>query len=120
MYADTITKSMKEAIEETERILSKQLLFNKKNNITPLSIKKNIQEILETTTEQDHVTVEIENAKELVGKDLTKHINNLEKKMNDLASKLEFEDAARIRDEINRLKVREIGLPKKILKFEKK
>ena len=40
--------------------------------------------------------------------------------MNDLASKLEFEDAARIRDEINRLKVREIGLPKKILKFEKK
>ncbi len=120
MYADTITKSMKEAIEETERRRSKQLLFNKKNNITPLSIKKNIQEILETTTEQDHVTVEIENAKELVGKDLTKHINNLEKKMNDLASKLEFEDAARIRDEINRLKVREIGLPKKILKFEKK
>ena len=120
MYADTITKSMKEAIEETERRRSKQLLFNKKNNITPLSIKKNIQEILETTTEQDHVTVEIENAKELVGKDLTKHINNLEKKMNDLASKLEFEDAARIRDENNRLKVREIGLPKKILKFEKK
>ena len=56
--------------------------------------KKNIQEILETTAEQDHVTVELENAKELVGKDLTKHIKNLENQMNEFAAKLEFEDAA--------------------------
>ena len=120
MYADTITKSMKEAIDETNRRRSKQITFNKDNNITPLSIKKNINEILETTAEQDHVTVEIENAKQLVGKDLNKHIENLEKKMDEFASKLEFEDAARIRDEINRLKAKEIGLTDKIVKFKSK
>jgi len=64
--------------------------------------------------------VEIENAKELVGKDLNKHIKHLEEKMNMFASKLEFEDAARIRDEINRLKAKEVGLSDKILKFKKK
>ena len=120
MYADTVTKSMKEAIDETERRRKKQLVFNKKNNITPLSIKKNIQEILETTAEQDHVTVEIENVKELVGKNLDKHIKNLEKKMNEFAGKLEFEDAARLRDEINRLKAKEVGLSDKLLRIKKR
>ena len=115
MYADSVTKSMQEAINETQRRRDKQLAFNTSNNITPLSIKKNIEEILETTTEQDHITVELENAKELVGKDLAKHIKNLEKKMNEFAAKLEFEDAAALRDEINRLKAREIGIPKKII-----
>ena len=115
MYADSVTKSMQEAINETQRRRDKQLAFNISNNITPLSIKKNIEEILETTTEQDHITVELENAKELVGKDLAKHIKNLEKKMNEFAAKLEFEDAAALRDEINRLKAREIGIPKKII-----
>ena len=115
MYADLVTKSMKEAINETQRRRDKQLAFNISNNITPLSIKKNIEEILETTTEQDHITVELENAKELVGKDLAKHIKNLEKKMNEFAAKLEFEDAATLRDEINRLKAREVGIPKKII-----
>ena len=95
-------------------------LVNKENNITPLSIKKNIEAILETTAEQDHVTVELEHAKELVGKDLNKHIKHLEKTMNDFAAKLEFEDAARIRDEINRLQAKEVGLPEKILKFKRK
>ena len=57
---------------------------------------------------------------ELVGKDLSKHIKHLEDKMNMFASKLEFEDAARIRDEINRLKAKEVGLSDKILKFKKK
>ena len=120
MYADTTTKSMKEAINETERRRAKQLIYNKEHKITPISIKKNIEQILENTAEQDHVTVEIENAKELVGKDLNKHIKHLEEKMNMFASKLEFEDAARIRDEINRLKAKEVGLSDKILKFKKK
>ena len=115
MYADSVTKSMQEAINETQRRRDKQLAFNKSNNITPLSIEKNIEEILETTTEQDHVTIELENAKELVGKDLAKHIKDLEKKMNEFAAKLEFEDAATLRDEINRLKAREVGIPKKII-----
>ncbi len=119
MYADNITTSMKEAIEETDRRRTKQLEYNKINKITPISIKKNIQEIIENTAEQDHVTVEIDNAKELVGKDLDKHIKNLEKKMNEFASKLEFEDAARLRDEINRLKAKEVGLSNKVLQFKK-
>ncbi|MDC0195286.1 excinuclease ABC subunit UvrB, partial [Alphaproteobacteria bacterium] len=119
MYGDTITKSMKGAIDETDRRRVKQLEYNKKNNITPLSIKKSIDEILESTAEQDHVTIEIENAKQLVGKDLDDYIKKLEKKMNDFASKLEFEDAAQIRDEINRLKAKQMGLNKKFLEHRK-
>ena len=115
MYGDTKTKSMNAAIEETGRRRTKQLEYNKKNKITPLSIKKSIDEILESTAEQDHVTVEIKNTKQLVGKDLDTHINKLEKKMNDYASKLEFEDAAQLRDEINRLKAKQMGLNKKAL-----
>ncbi len=119
MYADSKTKSMKEAIDETDRRRTKQLEYNKQNNITPVSIKKNIQEIIENTAEQDHVTVDIENTKEMVGKDLDNHIKYLEKKMNEFASKLEFEDAARLRDEINRLRAKEVGISNKVLEFRK-
>ena len=119
MYADNTTKSMAAAIDETKRRREKQLKFNKENNITPLSIKKNIDQILEHTAEQDHVTIEIENAKQLVGKDLDKHIKSLEKKMQDYASKLEFEEAAQLRDEINRLKTKQLGVPNKILEFNR-
>jgi len=119
MYADNTTKSMAAAIDETKRRREKQLQFNKENNITPLSIKKNIDEILEHTAEQDHVTIEIENAKQLIGKDLDKYIQNLEKKMQDYASKLEFEEAAQLRDEINRLKAKQLGVPNKILQFNR-
>jgi len=119
MYADNTTKSMAAAIDETKRRREKQLQFNKEKNITPLSIKKNIDEILEHTAEQDHVTIEIENAKQLVGKDLNKYIQNLEKKMQDYASKLEFEEAAQLRDEINRLKAKQLGVPNKILQFNR-
>ena len=119
MYADSITKSMREAMEETDRRRTKQLEYNKENKITPISIKKNIEQIIENTAEQDHVTVDIANTREMVGKDLANHIKNLEKKMNEFASKLEFEDAAKLRDEINRLKAKEVGLSNKILEFKK-
>ena len=119
MYADNTTKSMAAAIDETKRRREKQLQFNKENNITPISIKKNIDEILEHTAEQDHVTIEIENTKQLVGKDLNNYIQNLEKKMQDYASKLEFEEAAQLRDEINRLKAKQLGVPNKILQFNR-
>ena len=119
MYADSITKSMREAMKETDRRRTKQLEYNKENKITPISIKKNIEQIIENTAEQDHVTVDIANTKEMVGKDLANHIKNLEKKMNEFASKLEFEDAAKLRDEINRLKAKEVGLSNKILEFKK-
>ena len=119
MYADNETKSMQSAIEETSRRRKKQLQYNKQHNITPLSIKKNIDEIIESTAEQDHVTVDIANTKQLIGKDLDVHIKNLETKMNEFASKLEFEDAAQLRDEINRLKAKQMGLTKKALEYKK-
>ena len=119
MYADNETKSMLSAIEETSRRRKKQLQYNKQHNITPLSIKKNIDEIIKSTAEQDHVTVDIANTKQLVGKDLDVHIENLETKMNEFASKLEFEDAAQLRDEINRLKAKQMGLTKKALEYKK-
>ena len=119
MYADNETKSMLSAIEETSRRRKKQLQYNKQHNITPLSIKKNIDEIIKSTAEQDHVTVDIANTKQLVGKDLDVHIKNLETKMNEFASKLEFEDAAQLRDEINRLKAKQMGLTKKALEYKK-
>ena len=120
MYADTLTKSMKEAIEETSRRRNKQLIFNEKNNITPLSIRKNIDEIIGNPAEQDHVTIDIKQVDQLDEKKMDKHIKTLEKKMHNYASKLEFEDAARIRDEINRLKAKQIGVPQKVLEFNKK
>ena len=119
MYADITTISMRNAIEETYRRREKQLSFNKENNITPQSIKKNIDSIIEHIAEQDHVTIEIEETKQLVGQDLQKYIVSLEKKMLEYASKLEFEDAAKIRDEINRLKSKQVGIPKKVLDFKK-
>jgi excinuclease ABC subunit B len=119
MYADNETKSMQSAIEETSRRRKKQLQYNKQHNITPLSIKKNIDEIIESTAEQDHVTVDIANTKQLIGKDLDAHIKNLETKMIEFASKLEFEDAAQLRDEINRLKAKQMGLTKKALEYKK-
>ena len=118
MYADKKTKSMEEAIEETKRRRKKQLAFNEQNKITPYSIKKNVDLVLKNLVEQDHVTVEIEETKKLAGKDLEKHITTLEKKMLSYATKLEFEEAARIRDEINRLKAKQIGIPKKIIEVK--
>ena len=110
LYADKITSSMKAALEETNRRREKQLYYNKINNITPESVKKNINEIIESVTEQDHVTVEINETKQLVGKDLNDFLNKLEKKMLDCAAKLDFETAAKLRDEINRLKAKQIGI----------
>ena len=110
MYADGVTKSMSEALDETDRRRKKQLNFNKLNKITPESIKKNIDEIIESVTEQDHVTIDINESKQLIGKDLDDFIHKLEKKMLDSAAKLEFEEAARLRDEINRLKAKQIGV----------
>jgi len=74
-----------------------------------------MDEILEHTAEQERVTVEIENAKQLVGKDSDKYIQNLEKKMQDHASKQEFEEATQLRNEINRKKAKQLGIEEKKL-----
>ena len=67
----------------------------------------------------DEIGIPIEETKHLVGQDLEEHIATLEKKMLNYATKLEFEDAARIRDEINRLKAKQVGIPTKVLEFKK-
>ena len=110
LYADTITNSLKLALEETNRRRKKQHEFNLENGITPESISSNIDNILNSVFERDRVTVETGDSKtiHLVGKNLKTHIQNLEKRMQESASNLEFEEAASLRDEIRRLEMQEL------------
>ncbi len=113
LYADERTGSMNRAIAETYRRRAKQKTYNTENNITPESIKKRIGEMLNSVYEKDHVTIETgfaEEAGELLGHNLQAHIAELEKKMRESAGNLEFEEAARIRDEIRRLQEAELAL----------
>ena len=107
LYADKETKSIKKAIEETDRRRSKQELFNKKNNITAQSIQKEIGDILESVYEKDYLNVE-KNIE--IGGNLKKHLKSLKKDMHISADNLEFEKAAKIRDEIKKLENSDLGL----------
>ncbi|MBS0644683.1 MAG: excinuclease ABC subunit UvrB [Proteobacteria bacterium] len=114
LYADTMTRSLRVAIEETERRRNKQRAWNEEHGITPTSVRKQISKVLESVYEQDYVTVApIKDASttEFVGKDLKSTIAALEKQMRNAASNLEFEQAARFRDEIKRLEALDLGLP---------
>jgi excinuclease ABC subunit B len=114
LYADTMTRSLRYAIEETERRRNKQRAWNEANGITPTSIRRNIGKVLESVYEQDYVTiapVKDSSTTEFVGKDLKAAIAALEKQMRNAASNLEFEQAARFRDEIKRLEALDLGLP---------
>ncbi len=114
LYADTMTKSLRYAIEETDRRRNRQRAFNEANGITPLSIKRHIGTVLESVFEQDYVTVapiKDSTVAEFVGKDLKSSITELEKRMRAAAADLEFEEAGRLRDEIRRLEALDLGLP---------
>ncbi|HVZ10218.1 excinuclease ABC subunit UvrB [Rhodopila sp.] len=114
LYADTMTRSLRVAIEETERRRNKQRAWNEAHGITPTSIRKQIGKVLESVYEQDYVTVapvKDTSTTEFVGKDLKSAIAALEKQMRNAASNLEFEQAARFRDEIKRLEALDLGLP---------
>ena len=101
MYADKITKSMKKAIDETERRRKIQTEFNKKHGITPTTIKKNISEIIQVTKS----TKEIEEVKEEFSQEQIENIIiNLETEMYAAAEELDFEKAAEIRDQIAKMK----------------
>ena len=106
LYADKMTGSMERAISETKRRREKQEKYNQENNITPVSIKKNIKDILSSIYERDHFQINAPDHLDddlFVGNNLEKHLEVLERKMLTAAENLDFEEAAQIRDEINRL-----------------
>ncbi len=109
LYADRVTNSMDAAIKENERRRERQEHYNLLNGITPESIKKNITNIMGSVYEKDHVTVDTSQPP-LVGKALGAHVKKLEKSMLKAASDLDFETAARLRDEIKRLETAALGV----------
>ncbi len=117
LYADKMTGSMERALAETKRRREKQNAHNEANNITPASVQKNIGDLLEGMADaQDNMAPGPYRVKEgmaeaqapLLGDNLRTHIEQLEKKMQTAASDLEFEEAARLRDEIKRLQQTEL------------
>ncbi len=107
LYADKETKSIKKAIQETDRRRKIQLDYNKKHKIDAKSVKKEISDILESVYEKDYVKI---SEGSNVGGNLKKHLKALDKKMKEAASNLEFEEAAKIRDEIRKLESTELEI----------
>ncbi len=107
LYADKETKSIKKAIQETDRRRKIQLGYNKKHKIDAKSVKKEISDILESVYEKDYVKI---SEGSNVGGNLKKHLRALDKKMKEAASNLEFEEAAKIRDEIRKLESTELEI----------
>ena len=117
LYADSVTQSMKRAIDETSRRRRMQAAFNKKHGITPQTIVKSLGARLVEVYEADYVTVPLvaEKAGKYKPDDIPRLVQQLKKEMKRAAENLEFEKAAELRDRIRELEEREIGLKEPLL-----
>ncbi len=118
LYADTITGSMERAMAETTRRRERQTLYNTEHGITPESVKSRIKDILASPYEKDRVTVDVgvaEDAKPFLGSNFQTTLRDLENKMRAAAANLEFEEAARLRDEVKRLKMLDLEFANEVM-----
>ena len=104
LYADRITPSMEFALGETERRRKRQEIYNAAHGITPQTIKKNLNRIMDSVYEKDHVDLDGAGVQSMLSdKDLKRTLRDLEKKMHQAAEGLNFEEAAKLRDRIKAL-----------------
>jgi excinuclease ABC subunit B len=112
MYADRVTGSMERAMRETERRREKQQAYNLAHGITPQTVRKNVEDVLaglyKGDTDMARVTAKVD--KPLIGANLAAHLDALRTQMRKAAENLEFEEAARLRDEVKRLEAVELAV----------